>query len=144
VTVGDPVRLSRRDRAACRMAYECLRQITRRDLALHALDNARQVLYRGDETAEAIADGPWTVHDVFDYRDDPRRLRGLMATLLRAILRADAGDYGRERHRCVKGCVTDHCKHLRFDAHRCYYVAEPPDFLLTRRYTPLWEMAGKR
>ena len=71
--------------------------------------------------------------------DDSRLLRARLALLLRAMLRADAGDFGRW---VCPGCGEECYEAARY----CYRdgtgeLARP--MVPHRRITPLWELAGE-
>lgn len=125
--------LTRRDRCAMALALECVRgdngvaafMRARRALALGGFGSTSAQVY--DAFSDAIALGAW------------RLLRARLALLLRAMLRADAGDFG--------PCVCRDCGHAyrpgpweRCEAgterwHGCRGVH--------RRITPAWERAPR-
>lgn len=87
--------LSRRDRAAMVLALELLRDSAwdghgRDSAATNRLANARDVMWLGDtfEIADAVSRHRYS-------QAAPRLLRARLALTLRALLRADAGDFGR-------------------------------------------------
>ena len=154
MTVADPLRLSRRDRAALTLALECLRAEcpSRGDRsAWDYLDDARNVLGIGSY-AEGMAGA---VHDAL-YAAGPwrsaRLLRARLALLLRALLRADALE--RESEELGLSCawtlrwcaVCDGCG----ESLPNYAIGEPVNVCpkrgghpVARRARPLWESAPK-
>ena len=115
--------MTRRDRAAMRLALEVLRRG-----GWTCIRDVRLVLVHGDAARELAAHVPaaqWSPGDRI-----ARLLRARLALYLRALLRADAGDYGRA---WCSLCGP-----------RCPGVCECWDMgrrlgPRTRRYTPLWE-----
>lgn len=128
--------LSRRDRAALVLAYELIR--TR--WALDAEDELRAVVdvlqAAAMFSAPPMADFARLVNDerfaTYLTGDQPNRLlRARLALLLRAILRADAGKFGKMVCTCF-GEPRD------IETHRDARHCTKPHLL---RYTPLWERA---
>jgi hypothetical protein len=136
--------LSRRDRAACALALECLRQM-RADLSRNpavgvALGSAHVALDAPAVSGRSV-ENISTALAVSVYRMPARLLRARLALYLRALLRADVGDLG------PLWCNTcgwlgagtymagDRCGSCRRYAHGPIGEYGP------RRITPLWERA---
>lgn len=135
--------LTRRDRAACVLAYECLRSphwTTTRSRPLdadHRVGAAIVCLQQSSRGLWRHVKHEWTKID-----NDPRILRARLALALRALLRADADDYG-GRWACTV-CGSKNYTHALFTGRmvsRCNDCGEygAPDW--TIRIRPLWEMA---
>lgn len=131
--------MTRRDRAALVLAYECVRQRcgavpgrphwtwTYKDV----LEMAREALDLGDSGTDALAA---TLVYMSDWRHYDRVLRARLALLLRALIRADAGDFGRT------WCVP--CGEHNPAGCECW--DEGRDLgPRSRRITPLWTLARK-
>lgn len=130
--------LTRRDRAAMVHAYELLRdnasagnRAWREGAATRVLADAETALRCSDLWAQVNAQR-WRI--VGDGRDDraiyflgTRLLRARLALYLRAVLRADAGDFGPCPDDCW-GCRWSH-------------VSDSFEHAPPRRITPLWELA---
>lgn len=119
---------TRRDVAAMRLAYECLRGSVGRRAVFRALELGPWDIYR------AAADAAWCV--------DLRLLRARLALLLRCLLRVAEGDYGKDV-RCEacngtgKGDMLVGDEHERYVCRRCLGWG----WHRVGRYTPLWELA---
>jgi hypothetical protein len=122
--------MTRRDRAALSLALEVLRA------EYGSAGLAADVLERGDDAAEALGEAVEGQRNLdHHYRccgggpvssaESARRLlRARLALVLRAMLRADKGDFGpTEWHGCNCSCDGDR------------------GGWLPRRITPLWELA---
>lgn len=94
-------RLTRRDRAAMQLAYECVRSrwwSSARDSDIRLAEDAlflggraaSGILRASEEAREAIYFAGFAVEHFREYR----LLRARLALLLRVLLRADAGDFG--------------------------------------------------
>src|SRR5688500_17525169 len=101
--------LSRRDRAACSLALECLRLHTSREEADDAIESAQQALSLplwedADRMPNVIRQPLLRVRnasfDVLGGDRFDRLLRARLALYLRALLRADADDCGVARTTC--------------------------------------------
>jgi hypothetical protein len=123
--------MTRRDRCALALALEVLRAESSQWAARLASD----VLERGDDVAEALGEAVEGQRSLdHHYRccgggpvssaSARRLLRARLALVLRAMLRADKGDFGpTEWHGCNCSCDGDR------------------GGWLPRRITPLWELA---
>jgi hypothetical protein len=120
--------MTRRERLAMEWAL--------RELRRECLGDALHALRREDRSAVSMSIGTdaWDVWDT----EDGRLLRARLALALRALLRADADDYGPTIVYCT-GCGW------RWDGRTtvrgrsdCHDVERT-----TRRYTPLWEQARR-
>ena len=125
--------LSRRDRAACVLALECLRLVTSRewDDTYNAISEAFDVLAKG---------GPFcaTFYPEVHYakrRTEPRRLRARICLYLRALLRADRGDFGPLR------CRSCRAPSPSYICSRRYFGDERPHTVRRQRITPIWYLA---
>jgi hypothetical protein len=157
MTVGDPLRLSRRDRKALELAYDWL---------LASLGRNRSGVRK-----HRVSDAAWTIEMAMDTMDlggdvcdeirhamrgnrgnvlryPPRLLRVRAALLLRAILRADAGDYGPcEAWRCV-ACLSTR-QTLNADSVPWFFTCDDcgtrgGEWLAPPKWAPLWAMAPTR
>ena len=124
--------LSRRDRAAMSLALECLREWARPVMACAAVRAAAEVLFEGGDCANAIV---CSLPEIPMYQRS-RLLRARLALYLRAMLRADRGDFG--PYACPRCGCDDYeptsggrCPDCRAHNVRVYLAA--------RRITPLWE-----
>lgn len=142
-------RLGGRDRAALCLALECLRALRKRQ----AFDAVMTVFWYASpvgvahEIRDAMIDA-YGLRDLCPYVSDRdlRLGRARLALLFRAMLRADAGDYGRfSRHGgewLVTGRSCSNTRHyvepntMRCDANSCGCYEKA-----IRRITPLWELA---
>jgi hypothetical protein len=133
--------MTRRDRAALVLAYECLRSVDYDDpsgyLPWKRVYSAECSLRSGSDAFTGLivalveaqrADDAWIPDPASQCG---RLLRARLALLIRAVLRADAGDYGRMVCTCF-GEPRDVATHR--DARYC----EKPHPI---RYTPLWQSA---
>jgi hypothetical protein len=164
MTVGDPLRLSRRDRKALELAYDWL---------LASLGRNRSGVRK-----HRVSDAAWTIEMAMDTMDlggdvcdeirhamrgnrgnvlryPPRLLRVRAALLLRAILRADAGDFGMVTGRVCCECGVfwprkakpdhDHYDHAAGHLKSCRgAMGRGYSGRSSRRYTPLWASAPTR
>lgn len=111
--------MSRRDRAACVLAYEWCRTWHRPDEAVDAVGAVLDVLLLGCVTCDNITDAIPTLRS-----RDTRVARARLALLLRVLLRADVEDFGPTAwHGCHCACDGEN------------------GGLLPARYTPAWERA---
>jgi hypothetical protein len=123
----DRAALGRRDRAVVTLALECLRR-SRSESSLRQAYSVTTVSDGLPFVAGYVARGsgaPW------------RLLRARLALYLRAVLRADRGDFGEWRcDECGVQCYED--------SRYCYREGDGSRALPmepTRRITPLWELA---
>jgi hypothetical protein len=134
--------MTRRDRAALSLALEVLRA------EYGSAGLAADVLERGDDAAGALGEAVEGQRNLdHHYRccgggpvssaSARRLLRARLALVLRAMLRADAGDYGPRMCRDCGGPyprgVWEPCRAGTEHWHGCRGVAAA--------YTPLWELA---
>lgn len=129
--------LSRRDRAALTLALECLR---RGDIYY-----SREALRAGGAYANEIRSASCWVDDRNDIPDYHRLAAGRLALLLRAALRADAGDFG-PVHDIDRKKNYDFCQAVAFLPADEFLAlvrrAEQAGALGgNRRIRPLWERA---
>jgi hypothetical protein len=112
--------LSRRDRAACQLALECLRAAPRGE----GWDHATSALEHGDRAGPPLSRALDCTASEYGHRRVGRLLTARLALYVRALLRADRGDYGpTEWLGCTCSC----------DGDRGGWAP--------RRITPLWELA---
>ncbi len=126
--------LSRRDRAACSLALECLREWARPVMACAAVRAAVEVLFEGSDCANAIV---CSLPEIPMYQRS-RLIRARLALYIRAMLRADAGNFGPERPWCVEHGDVDFGQR---PGRRCPSMWCEAVTLPSRRITPLWERA---
>ncbi len=125
MTVGNPIRLTRRDRRVYAVALGAVR-------------------------AHIASVDQWTPHPVLDVhaslivhvgrerlRLDSRVARARWALFLRALLRADEGDYGPQPVAC-RPCWGEGDGYGPSGCPSCYGTGEA-----SVRVTPLWELAPK-
>jgi hypothetical protein len=137
--------VTRRDRAAMTLALEVLRARGRLDPE-SALATVLEVLFQGGVDSRRLRDWLFDAWLARHRRGRVRRrggwrrfLAARLALFLRAVLRADAGDYG--------PCV--HFAGFGRDGHPLERGHDPdPDGMRgwcwgRRGYTPLWELAAK-
>ena len=146
MTVADPWRLTRRDRAACALALECLRvgdslRRARDRRAAGRVDDAVRTMCVGGTIPRQMCPG-WSASRLFPHAPLPsaRLLCARLALLLRAVLRADVGDYGDYGvMRYAPDALAYLC--LSGDEMAAHGPFVGPKF--TSRITPLWEQASK-
>jgi hypothetical protein len=127
------VRLTRRDRAALVLSYELLRS--------HDAHDCEPFYALGCAADGGVA---WLVEEAAHVAYSPhgyRLLRARLALVIRALLRADAGDYGPPGESPVMAWLV----------HRHGHNGAPPESFAawrvrhgarwSRRITPLWELA---
>jgi hypothetical protein len=137
--------VTRRDRAATVLAYECVRWHPLAEEAEDALESAEKALSLPlwapvDSLANVVGRALCYARDNRRLLDDraSRLLRARLALLLRALLRADAGDYGPSPvcARCGSPFVSPYVGKAW-----CYGACRRAFVPTTRRITPLWERA---
>jgi hypothetical protein len=160
VSVGDPMRLSRRDRKAIDLAGDWLRASFSRSRESHRKQRDGDAVFRLEMAFDALDLGGDVADDLiasFTTRGGhalprTRTLRARLALLLRALLRADSGDFGRT----WTDLVCSHCGRREvWDKAStmvctplyprvkgaCLGILEPRRSDRIRRYTALWERA---
>lgn len=147
--------MTRRDRIALALAYECLRRQRqgKRSLRGHAattVDHAHHVLSEGHDgswegsVALDITETIDAARGELDAPHSPRLLRARLALAIRALLRADRSDFGPQRLMDPK-----HSDVLMRAIERGVYRGNVGAFLdvatqlSSRRITPLWEQANR-
>jgi hypothetical protein len=133
--------VTRRDRAAMVYAAELLRGDCT-DSAVRVLESEHIF---GGALSEAAS---WVIEprraSVYERRK--RLLRARLALLLRALLRADAGDYGRLRCHCGNPVVTETSDKIGGGVHECFWCPRCREWRICgewprRTCRPLWERA---
>ena len=128
--------LSRRDRAACLLALECLREMMSPVMSDACVRAAADVLESGGEVSVYLIFA--SLPEAIPTYQRARLLRARLALYLRALLRADRGDFG-TRARCGwcngTGCPAEDprcscCEHCDNGA-----IRRAP-------WRPLWELAS--
>lgn len=124
--------MTRRDRAAFALALECVRiwpaMAKVCDLDNYARGGVDAAVFA--LTAPAVTMGPFMLGQwAHTSAAPPRLLRARLALYLRAVLRADRGDYGACGDDCW-GC-------------RWAHVSDGFDHDAPRKCHPLWEMAPR-
>lgn len=143
-------RMTRRDRAAMALALECARDAACRIDAETAMESACEALRNGGPMAYAIRSGVLWAQELWAIADRGREgfvgwrrlclvLRARLALLLRALLRADAGDFGSRRLWCPACCSRRVATSRNGGPWACEVCGTPGVF--TPRITPLWELA---
>ncbi len=126
--------LTRRDRAALLLAYECCRSFRDAwDDADGALGMATNILesYGADFTSSIAS----AVDRAYSYGDDVRHLRARLALLLRALLSPESAIY-RTLHEPATCTPFTH-------ANQTTHVTAAREYRVARRFSALWENAPR-
>lgn len=139
--------MTRLDRHALELALVWLHQWTTSRAARDALDFAIDCIRLGGSVCEDIEDAYTDRHVVRVYNREPRLLRARLALYIRAVLRAEARDFGRECRVCLlcgaKNECREHGQWTGYYVHnqRVGYTLAPERAGTTRRIAPLWQQA---
>jgi len=138
MSINDPIRLTRRDRAALALALHAVRD-TREDVPHVSFSHAMEVLRAGTPhhaawQLEELASGAAYQAGLHAMRQH-RVKRARAALLIRALLRADAGDFGPWTFTPAAITYLGLTGEAMIAAGRFAGRAE------WRRYKPLWESA---